>query len=94
MAYTRATCLLVLDGLGELVAEREVGDGDVVHDEVELLRPVGQLVPDARAHGLTLAQQLLGVVLGHDCLQHLRAAERMQKKMCGAKLLRHAKDKV
>ena len=54
--------------------EREVGDGHVVHDQVELLRAVGQLVADTRAHGLTLAQQLLRVVLGHHGLQHLRAA--------------------
>lgn len=63
--------LLVLDGLRELVAEGEVGDGHVVHDEVELLGAVGQLVPDAGADRLTLAQQLLRIVLGYDCLQHL-----------------------
>lgn len=32
--------LLVLDGLGELPSEGEVGDGHVVEDEVELLGPV------------------------------------------------------
>lgn len=64
--------LLVLDGLGELVSEGKVGDRHVVHDEVELLRAVGQLVANAGADGLTLAQQFLGVVLGHHGLQHLR----------------------
>lgn len=70
------THLLVLDSLGELVAEGEVGDGDVVHDEVELLRAVGELVADAGADRLTLAQQLLSVVLRHDRLQDLGGAER------------------
>lgn len=68
------THLFVLDGLGELVPEREVGDGHVVHNQVELFCAVGQLVADASAHGLTLAQQLLRVVLGHHGLQHLHAA--------------------
>lgn len=70
--------LLVLDSLGKLVPEGEVGDGHVVHDEVELLRAVGQLVPDAGAHGLTLAQQLFRVVLGHHGLQHLDARARVR----------------
>ena len=64
--------LLVLDGLGELVAKGEVGDGHVVHDEVELLGAVRELVTDAGADRLTLAEELLCVVLGHDGLEHLR----------------------
>lgn len=72
------THLLVLDSLGELVAEGKVGDRDVVHDEVELLRAVGELVADAGADGLTLAEELLGVVLGHDRLENLE--EKKKKK--------------
>lgn len=68
--HTRSN-LLVLDSLGELVAEGEVGDGHIVHDEVELLRPVGQLFPDASTHGLTLAQQLLCIVLCHHRFENL-----------------------
>lgn len=54
------------------MAKGEVGDGHVVHDEVELLGPVRELVADAGADRLTLAEEFLRVVLRHHGLQHLR----------------------
>ena len=40
-----STGLLGLNGGGELGAEGQVGDGDIVQHQPELLGPVTQLVP-------------------------------------------------
>ena len=39
-----STNLLGFNGGGVLVAETEIGDGHVVEDDVEVARPIGQLV--------------------------------------------------
>ena len=63
--------LFELDGLGELPAEGEVGDGDVVEDDAELLRALRQLGVDRRGDDLTLRDQLARVELRHHRLQNL-----------------------
>ena len=63
--------LFELDGLGELPAEGEVGDGDVVEDDAELLCALRQLGVDRRGDDLPLRDQLARVELRHHSLQHL-----------------------
>ena len=63
--------LFELDGLGELPAEGEVGDGDVVEDDAELLCALRQLGVDRRGDDLTLRDQLARVELRHHRLQNL-----------------------
>ena len=65
--------LLGLDGGGVLPAEAELGDGDVVEDDVEVPGAVGQLLADHHGDLLALRDQLRGVELGHHALQHLVA---------------------
>lgn len=54
------------------MAKGEVGDGHVIHDEMELLGAVRELVTDPGANRLTLAEEFLRVVLRHHGLQHLQ----------------------
>lgn len=61
--------LLLLDGLGELVAEGHVGDGDVLEGDVELGGAAGQVGPDALGDGFSLGDELGGVELGDDGLE-------------------------
>ena len=63
--------LLGFNGLHELPAERKVGDGDVVLCEVEVRPMLDELGLDPGHCLLALAQQFLGVVLGHDKLEDL-----------------------
>ena len=58
--------LLLLDGLGELLAEGHVGDGDVLQSDVELRSALEKVGADAVGHGFTLRDELGGVELGHD----------------------------
>ncbi|KUI62671.1 hypothetical protein VP1G_11385 [Cytospora mali] len=62
--------LLLLDGLGELLAEGHVGDGHVLERDVELGRALQQVRPDALGHGLTLGDEL-GGILGRACTSGL-----------------------
>jgi len=68
--------LLRLDGGGELLAELEVGDRDVLEQDVELGRALRELVAHLAGHGLALRDELLGVVLRDDGLEHLVADRR------------------
>ena len=61
--------LLLLDGLGELLAEGHVGDGDVLEGNVELGGAAGEVAADALGDGLTLGDELGGVELGDDSFQ-------------------------
>lgn len=61
--------LLLLDGLGELLAEGHVGDGDVLKGNVELAGALHEVGPDAVGDGLTLGDELGGVELGDDRLE-------------------------
>ena len=80
--------LLRLDGLGELGAELEVGDGDVLQRDVELGRARGQLLAHLLRHFVTLRDELLRVVLRDHGLQHLIADRRQHAlvvvETCGA----------
>lgn len=58
--------LLLLDGLGELLAKGHVGDGHVLEGDVELVGALRQLGADAVRHGLALGDELGGVELGDD----------------------------
>mmetsp|Transcript_21524 Transcript_21524/g.61866 ORF Transcript_21524/g.61866 Transcript_21524/m.61866 type:complete len:216 (+) Transcript_21524:380-1027(+) len=63
--------LLLLDGTGEFFAIGEVRDGHIVHEDIELLRPLHNAPADDLRHLLPLCQELLGVVLRHGGLHHL-----------------------
>mmetsp|Transcript_601 Transcript_601/g.2389 ORF Transcript_601/g.2389 Transcript_601/m.2389 type:complete len:222 (-) Transcript_601:395-1060(-) len=63
--------LLLLDRLGELDSELEVGDRDVLDDQVEVPGPLGQVLLDLCGHFITLRQELLRVVLRHHGLEDL-----------------------
>ena len=65
--------LLLLDGLGELLAEGHVGDGHVLERDVELGRALGQVRADALRDGLALRDELGGVELRDDGLEDLVA---------------------
>lgn len=65
--------LLLLDGLGELLAEGHVGDGDVLESDVELAGALHEVGADALGDGLALGDELGGVELGHDGLEDLVA---------------------
>ena len=65
--------LLGLDGSGVLPAEAELGDGDVVEDDVEVPGPVGELLPYHHGDLLALRDELRGVELGDHALEHLVA---------------------
>ena len=55
----------------EVPAEGEVGDGDVVQDDSELLRPADQIFPDLSAEVLSLSDQLSSIELSHHGLEDL-----------------------
>lgn len=61
MAHTN---LLHLDSLRELLAERQVGNGNVLKGNVELGRPFNQRLSDALRDKLSLRNQLTGIKLG------------------------------
>ena len=63
--------LLGLDGLHELPAKGEVSNSDVVKLKVKVLGALHHLLLDAPQDLGTFAEQLLGVVLGKDGLEHL-----------------------
>ena len=63
--------LLLLDGLGELLAEGHVCDGDVLEGNVELARALEQVRADLVGDGLALGDELGGVELGDDGLEDL-----------------------
>ena len=65
--------LLGLDSRGVLPAEAELGDGDVIEDDVEVPGPVGELFPDHHGDLLALRDELRGVELGDHALEHLVA---------------------
>lgn len=58
--------LLGLDGVGEFGGEGDVGNGDVVEDEVEPPRPAGEVFTDKTGDHLTLGDELGSVELGDD----------------------------
>ena len=63
--------LLGFDGLHERPAGREVCDGNIVQCEVEVCPMLDELGLYPGRHLRALAQQFLGVVLGHDQLEDL-----------------------
>ena len=63
--------LLSLNGGGVLSAERELSEGHVVQDDVEVFGAVDELLPHQQAHLLPLGDQLRRVELGHHGLQYL-----------------------
>mmetsp|Transcript_3611 Transcript_3611/g.8683 ORF Transcript_3611/g.8683 Transcript_3611/m.8683 type:complete len:222 (-) Transcript_3611:47-712(-) len=63
--------LLLLDCPGELFAVGEVGDGDVVHQDVELPCAMDDGLADLLRDMLALRQQLLRIVLRNRGLHHL-----------------------
>lgn len=58
--------LLLLDGLGELLAERHVRDGDVLEGNVELGGALHEVGSDAIRDGLALGDELGGIELRDD----------------------------
>ena len=72
----RAQCrllrnLLGLDGVRELGREGDVRDGDVVEHEVEAPRAHRQVLAHQARHHLALRDELRGVELRDDALEHL-----------------------
>ena len=65
--------LLLLDRLGELLAEGHVRDRDVLERDVELGRALHQVRPDPVRDGLTLGDQLGGIELRDDRLENFVA---------------------
>mmetsp|Transcript_50127 Transcript_50127/g.92529 ORF Transcript_50127/g.92529 Transcript_50127/m.92529 type:complete len:242 (-) Transcript_50127:80-805(-) len=63
--------LLLFDGLGKFLAIHEMGDGNVIHQDVELSGSLCDCFPDFLGHLLSLSQQLLSIVLSNGCFQHL-----------------------
>jgi hypothetical protein len=62
--------LLLLDGLGKLLAKRHVRDGHVFESNVELVGTLEQVGADPVGHGFTLGDELGGVELGDDGFEH------------------------
>lgn len=58
-------------GMRKLRAERDVRDGNVIQDQVELSRSFHQVVPDQSRDHLSLGDQLAGVELRGDGFQDL-----------------------
>jgi len=58
--------LLVLDGLGELLAERQVCDGDVFEGDVELCGAAEEVGSYPVRDGFSLCDELGGVELSYD----------------------------
>ena len=65
--------LLLLDGLGELLAESHVRDGDVLEGNVELGGAAGEVGTNTLRDGLALGDELGGVKLGNYGLEDLVA---------------------
>ena len=65
--------LLRFDRLHELPPERQVRNGHIVQGQVEVLPALDHFFLDLRRDFGTLTQELLGVVLGNDRLEHLVA---------------------
>ena len=63
--------LFQLDSLRELPSECEMRDGDVIQDDAELLRPLGQLLVNPGRDDLPVGDEFSGVELGNDGLQDL-----------------------
>mmetsp|Transcript_82073 Transcript_82073/g.180383 ORF Transcript_82073/g.180383 Transcript_82073/m.180383 type:complete len:225 (+) Transcript_82073:90-764(+) len=61
--------LLRFDGLLVFGGEAEMGDGNVVEQDVEVLRALREVVADRAADKFTLHDELRGVVLCHHALQ-------------------------
>lgn len=61
--------LLLLDGLGELLAEGHVCDGNVLEGNVELVGALKKVGADLVGDGLTLGDELGGIKLGNDGLE-------------------------
>lgn len=53
---------------GERLTEWQVGDGDIIEDDVEVFGPVHQVSADEQRDLLTLSNQLRGVEFGHNAL--------------------------
>ncbi len=63
--------LLVLNGLGKVRGEGQVGDGHVVEEEVELLATGEKTLLDLAGDLITLRDQLVRVVLRDNSLENL-----------------------
>mmetsp|Transcript_20743 Transcript_20743/g.28004 ORF Transcript_20743/g.28004 Transcript_20743/m.28004 type:complete len:243 (+) Transcript_20743:313-1041(+) len=63
--------LLLFDGLGELGAEMQISDGDIIEHDVEVAQSLGQAVANLLGDLLSLGQELGGVVAGDHRLEHL-----------------------
>lgn len=63
--------LLLLDGLGELLTEGHVGDGDILKSNVELTGSLDEILSDSGGHDLSLGNELGGIKLGDNGLEHL-----------------------
>ena len=61
--------LLLLDGLGELLSEGHVGDGNVLERNVELGGALDEVGADALRDGLALGDELGGIELGDNGLE-------------------------
>ena len=48
-----------------------MNDSHIIQHDVEVLSPSDQLFLDLQTDGLSLLEQLVGIVLGHDALEHL-----------------------
>ena len=57
--------------MGEVPAEGEVSDGDVVQDDPELICPADEICLDLSAEVLSLSDQLSSIELSHHGLQDL-----------------------
>lgn len=65
--------LFGLNGIEILFAKGELGDGDVVDDDVEVGCPFGEEVSDSVGDLVSLGEELGGWELGHYCSQDLVA---------------------
>ena len=61
--------LLLLDGLGELLAEGHVGDGHILERDVELLGALDEIGPDPLRDSFTLGNELCRIELGNNGLE-------------------------
>ncbi len=62
--------LLGLNGAGEVSGELQVGDGDVIENDVEFQGAFAEHVANLLGDLLSLRDELLGVVLSNDRLKH------------------------
>lgn len=68
--------LLLLDGCGELPRERQVRERDIVEDQSERLRPGLKLLANVLRDFFSHRDQLGGIVLSNDRLEHFSADRR------------------